>query len=161
MRYRNVISISQTWETEEKHGKVYLSSRSCTEFIAKLAIKKNQVTTISYPVFSHSLPFCLISLLSSFPSTILPLSYPLFQQVLFLKVGFVFQICESGSDPQPLLSCMHMPYSTHTLPVLLLFYMLTARNFHSKLPAISGTLDTGSNSHLSCFFPVVHYSAGI
>jgi len=170
MRYRNIISIlclfiyisilQKKWETEEKHSKVYLSSRLCTELIANLVIKRNKSPPF-LPVFSHSLPLCLISLLSSFPSSVLLLSYPLLQQVLSLKVGFVFQICECGSDPQPLLSCMQKLYSTHTLLVLLLFYMLTATNFHSKLPAISGTLGTGRNSHLSCFFPMAHYSAGI
>ena len=83
---------------------------------------------------------------------------------------FVFQICESGSDSPPLVSFKYMPNSTRTLPTLLLFYVLTARNltqqtpsyfkvfffyfnffgniFYFKLPAIS---ITGSNFHLSCF----------
>lgn len=41
---------------------------------------------------------------------------------------------------------------TQLLPVLLLFHMLTTRKFHSKLPAISGTLNTASNSPFSCYF---------
>lgn len=48
---------------------------------------------------------------------------------------FVFQICESGSDSPPLVSFKYMPNSTRTLPTLLLFYVLTARNLTQQTPS--------------------------
>lgn len=112
-----------------KHDKVYLSSRPCTEFIAKLAIKKNQVTTISSPIFSHSLPWCLISLLLSFPSVVFLLFYPFFQQVLSLKVGFVSQ----NLDLIPKHSFSVILHSHAASPASLLH--ANARNFHRKTPS--------------------------
>lgn len=128
MQRNVIISILQLQKTEEKHNKINLSSRSCTECTVTLAITK-----AGHHLFPYFQPFLsFVFYFFSFHHFALVLSS--LSASLMPESVFVFQIRESGSDPQPLLY-LHIWQSIYTLPILFLFYMLTARNFTQQTPS--------------------------
>lgn len=145
MQRNVIISILRLQETEEKHNKINLSSRSCTECIVTLAITK-----AGHHLFPYFQPFLsFVFYFFSFHHFALVLSS--LSASLMPESVFVFQIRESGSDPQPLLSFAHMAIHLHTAnPVSLLH--ANSQEFHIANSQLFQRPWTGSNSHLPCFF---------